>query len=720
MLRVLGLPQRTMAGAYALEFLLAGLAASGVGVGLGWGCTTCSSACWRAGGCRLPAPSAWPALAGLGLGLTLLVAFGLPPVLQLAQVPPLRVLRRDVGALKAASLAVLALGVLGFAALLLALSRDRALGLIAVGGFAGAAALFAALAWGAVALLRRLVHEQTAPRWLVLATRQLAARPVYAVVQVSSLAVGLLALVLLVLLRTDLIDSWRQATPPDAPNRFVINIMPDQAEAFRHTVQQAGAGRMDWYPMFRGRLVAVNGQAVPGRYADERAAPGRARVQPVERRRPAAAQRDRRRPLAAGRGGCHQRRGGPGQTLGLKLGDTLRFDVGGMPVEARITSLRKVDWASMRVNFFVMFPRADMPELPVTYIAAYRAPARAGFDNALVRQFPNITNVDTAQSIAQVQRVLDQVIGAVQFLFGFTLAAGLLVLLAAVGATREERAREFAIMRAVGASGQLLRQVAARRAGGRGPAGRPAGQRGRDGHGLALARQVFDFSWRRRPGWPWSARWPARCWRWWRAGGACARCCAARWCRRFVRPPIEATRYTAASRGPRRRAAGAPTDARPRFFAPPTLPDAAAAPRRKGIYVLPNMITLAALFGGFYAIVMAMNGHFGLATAGIFAAMVLDSLDGRVARMTRTQSAFGEQMDSLSDMVSFGAAPALVAYVWALQPLGKAGWFAAFVYCACAALRLARFNVNTAVVDKRYFQGCPRRRRRRWWRASSG
>ncbi|MBS0499756.1 MAG: CDP-diacylglycerol--serine O-phosphatidyltransferase [Burkholderiaceae bacterium] len=146
----------------------------------------------------------------------------------------------------------------------------------------------------------------------------------------------------------------------------------------------------------------------------------------------------------------------------------------------------------------------------------------------------------------------------------------------------------------------------------------------------------------------------------------------------------------------------------PDFSPPPTLPDAAPPrPRRKGIYVLPNMITLAALFGGFYAIVMAMNGHFGLATAGIFAAMVLDSLDGRVARMTRTQSAFGEQMDSLSDMVSFGAAPALVAYVWALQPLGKAGWFAAFVYCACAALRLARFNVNTAVVDKRYFQGLP-------------
>ncbi len=129
--------------------------------------------------------------------------------------------------------------------------------------------------------------------------------------------------------------------------------------------------------------------------------------------------------------------------------------------------------------------------------------------------------------------------------------------------------------------------------------------------------------------------------------------------------------------------------------------------RRKGIYILPNLFTLAALFGGFYAVVMAMNGRFDQAAIGIFAAMVLDSLDGRVARMTNTQSAFGEQMDSLSDMVSFGAAPALIAYEWALKGLGRWGWIAAFVYCACAALRLARFNVNTAVVDKRFFQGLP-------------
>ncbi|HWP19141.1 MAG TPA: CDP-diacylglycerol--serine O-phosphatidyltransferase [Burkholderiaceae bacterium] len=137
------------------------------------------------------------------------------------------------------------------------------------------------------------------------------------------------------------------------------------------------------------------------------------------------------------------------------------------------------------------------------------------------------------------------------------------------------------------------------------------------------------------------------------------------------------------------------------------VPETAARPRRKGIYILPNLFTLAALFGGFYAIVMAMNNRFDLAAIGVFSAMVLDSLDGRVARMTNTQSTFGEQMDSLSDMVSFGAAPALIVYEWALQGLGKLGWIAAFVYCSGAALRLARFNTNIGVVDKRFFQGLP-------------
>ena len=145
----------------------------------------------------------------------------------------------------------------------------------------------------------------------------------------------------------------------------------------------------------------------------------------------------------------------------------------------------------------------------------------------------------------------------------------------------------------------------------------------------------------------------------------------------------------------------------------PNLPDdepvlaAETRPRRKGLYMLPNAITLAALFSGFYAIVMAINGRFELACIAVFCAAVLDSLDGRVARMTNSQSAFGEQMDSLCDMVSFGAAPALIVYIWALKDLGKAGWIPAFVYISGAALRLARFNVNIGVVDKRFFQGLP-------------
>ena len=140
--------------------------------------------------------------------------------------------------------------------------------------------------------------------------------------------------------------------------------------------------------------------------------------------------------------------------------------------------------------------------------------------------------------------------------------------------------------------------------------------------------------------------------------------------------------------------------------------------RRRGIYLLPNLFTTAALFAGFYAIVQAMNLTFDQAAIAIFVAMVLDSLDGRVARLTKTQSAFGAEYDSLSDMVSFGAAPALVMYEWVLRDMGKLGWIAAFVYCAGTALRLARFNTMLDVADKRWFTGIPLRRQRRWWRAA--
>ncbi|QXL83419.1 ABC transporter permease [Comamonas sp. NLF-1-9] len=502
LLRVLGLAQRRIAGAYVLEFALAGVLASAAGVALGWGVHWVFV--WLLGAlvpAGLPPASAWPALLGLGVGLTLLAAFGLPPVLQLARVPPLRVIRRDVGAIKPASAAVLLLGVAGFAALLLIVSRDWRLGLIAVGGFAGAVLLFALLAWLAVGALRLAVHEGRAPRWLVLATRQIAARPAYAVVQVSSLAVGLLALVLLVLLRTDLIASWQQATPADAPDRFVINIQPDQAADFRAVLAEAGVQRYDWYPMFRGRLAAINSRPVSAAdYADERA---RGLVE-REFNLSHTSEPPAHNPIVAGRwtpgeAGAVSVEEGIAKTLGLKLGDLLRFDIAGMDSEVRITSVRKVDWATMRANFFVLYPLAAMPELPITYLAAYRAPDVAGFDNALVRRFPNVTNVDMSAALAQVQAVLAQVVRAVEFLFAFTLAAGLLVLFAAVTATREARTREFAIMRALGARARLLRQVQRAELLGVGLLAGLLASAVAMLLGALLAFKVFDFAWTAPP-----------------------------------------------------------------------------------------------------------------------------------------------------------------------------------------------------------------------------
>jgi putative ABC transport system permease protein len=502
MLRVLGQSQRTIAQAYAFEFAAIGLAASALGVAIGFA-VHYVFVLLLAGlvEAALPAPSLWPVAFGLGMGLTLLFAFGLPPVLQLAQVPPLRVIRRDVGNLKPASIAVLGIGVAGFAALLLAASSDLKLGLIAVGGFAGAVAVFALLSWVAVLLLRRSVNETTAPRWLVLATRQISARPAYTVVQVSALAVGLLALILLVLLRTDLVASWRRASPPDAPNRFVINVMPDQGEAFRQALQAGGVKKYDWYPMIRGRLVAINDKPVsPDDYADDRAK----RLVDREFNLSNAAERPSHNEVVAG-SWAPEKQGevsveqGLMETLGLKLGDQLRFDIGGQQSDARITSVRKVDWGSMHANFFVMYTVSSLGDVPVTYMSAFRAPDRPGFDNALVRTFPNVTNVDMSATIGQVQRVLDQVIRAVEFLFGFTLAAGLVVLFAAVTATREERAREFAVMRAVGARGSLLRQVQRAELVGVGLLAGFLASIVASLIGWGLARFVFEFSWTASP-----------------------------------------------------------------------------------------------------------------------------------------------------------------------------------------------------------------------------
>ena len=498
LLRVLGQSQRTLSLAYGFEFVTAGVFASVLGLALGFGIH--HAFVWLLAGlvdAQLPPSSGAPVVLGLGMGLTLLVAFGLPPVLQLAKVPAIRVIRRDMGGLQPASIGVLVMGLLGFAAALMWASRDVKLGLLTVGGFAAATLFFAAITWVMLKLLRRWVPGQATPRWLLLATRQVMARPAYAVVQVSALSVGLLALVLLVLLRTDLISSWRKATPVNTPDRFVINVQPDQTAAFQSALSQAGVSSYDWYPMIRARLVAINDKTVsPENFTDDRAK----RLVDREFNVSARAVKPEHNAVVQGKWTEGEKdalsvEAGIAQTLGLKMGDRMRFDVGGVMSEGRITSIRKVDWGSMRANFFVMYPVDQLPDVPLSYMAAFKTPDQKSFERNLLQQFPNITSVDMRATLTQVQKVLDQVIRAVEFLFAFTLLAGLLVLMAAVTSTREERKREFAIMRALGATGRLLSQVQTVELMGVGLLAGFLASSVAVGVGWGLARFVFEFDW---------------------------------------------------------------------------------------------------------------------------------------------------------------------------------------------------------------------------------
>lgn len=498
LLRVLGQKSGRVAGVYAAEFLAAGLIASLLGLLAGWGLH--EALLWLLGDLlqvELPPPGPLPFGLGLGLGLCLLVSFGLPPVLRLGQVPPLRVLRRDAEPPSRSAWLVLAAGLLGAVGLLMAVARDLTLGAITLGGFAVAGALLLGLAWLLLKLLPRWVRGGS----LGLSLRQLASRPGLAAAQVAALGLGLLALALLALIRTDLLDSWRLSTPAKGPDRFVINLLPDQADPFREVLRQAGVAPLDWHPMFRGRLTAINGKLVK----DYRFPNGRGeRLAEREFNLSHGAEMPAHNQQLAGswernRGGLSVEEG-LARDMGLKLGDELEFDIAGTPTKARITQLRKVDWASMRVNFFVIFEREAMPEVPSTWIATFRAPpAERGLDRELAVRFPNLTLVDVSAQIAQVQGVMDQVAQAVQLLFVFTLAAGLVVLVGAMTATREARIREAAIWRAMGAGRALLARVQ------RGEllllgglAGAMAGLLAL-GVGALLAGQVFQFSWTPKP-----------------------------------------------------------------------------------------------------------------------------------------------------------------------------------------------------------------------------
>ena len=520
--RELGQSQVDIATGFALEFLMVGIVASLIGCGLGLGLHQIFvSVLAQVMDTTLPAASLWPLAFGVGVGVTLLLGFGLPPVLQLAGTPPLRVLRRDVGDIKAASLLTLLIGVAGFVALLLVASKDWMLGLMTTGGFAAALLVFAGLAYAALKVLDRMqqrgaLQSQT----LKIATRQVLAHRVQTVVQVASLSIGLLALFLLILLRSDLLTNWQKARPVDAPNRMVINVLPEQADGFKAMLDKASesnvvAKRMDWYPMFRGRLVAVNDAPVSSsQYTDERAK----RLVEREFNLSHTASLPTHNQLTDGAWTAEEPNAisveeGLATTLKLKLGDRLRFDIAGQMSEARITSLRKVDWQSMRANFFVLYPKAAMPELPITYLAAFKTNAvpqassdkaseAYALDNQMVRAFPNITLIDLTQSINELGNVINKVTRAVESLFAFTLAAGVLVLLATLYATGSHTQRDFALMRALGASRSQLRRVQALQLAGIGALSGFLAASVALLLAWGLAKWVFNFEWTLSPALP--------------------------------------------------------------------------------------------------------------------------------------------------------------------------------------------------------------------------
>ncbi|MFC3459255.1 ABC transporter permease [Massilia haematophila] len=505
MLRCLGMTQNQVGAMYLIEFALVGLAGSLLGVLVGFGA---HFVLLELIGTLLPADlppvSPLPALQGIATGMLLLVGFALPPVLQLRNVPHNRVIRREQAAPQPMALATYGLGTGVFVALLLWQAGDPKLALTTAGGFLGGFAVFALVAWLGLRLLRRLRGAFAHQGWRFAVT-SLQRRPGATVVQVVSLALGLMALLLLTVVRGDLVAAWERATPENAPNRFIINVLPDQKQGVEDRLRQAGVQAPVLYPMIRGRLTAVNGKPVT---ADTYASDDARRLANREFNLSTMAEPPAENEIVAGKwyldapgvaeASVEQ---GIARTLGLKLGDVMRFDMAGLAVDAKVTSLRKVEWGSMRANFFVIINPQAMANAPATYMTAFHLPERgANLASQLSRAYPNLTVIDVSGIIRQVQEVVDQVVVAVEFLFLFTLASGVLVLYAALMGSQAERTREAGLLRALGATRKQLAQaqrIEFMLVGGL--AGLLAAS-GAAALGWALAEYQFKFPWTFEPG----------------------------------------------------------------------------------------------------------------------------------------------------------------------------------------------------------------------------
>lgn len=461
-MRCVGASQSTLVGIHVGELALLGLLGSGIGVAIAFGLQWFVAG-WLASALKLALPAAgWlPALEGLGVGLAVLLAFGVPPVLALRRVPALRVLRRDLDPTEPSAWVVAFAGLAGLSALLWWKAGSATLGTAMLLGILATVAVLAGLAWALIVVVRRLRGRLRGPWRYGLAN--VSRRAGASIAQVSALGLGLMALLLLTFVRTDLLDRWREAMPADAPNRFIINVQPDQVASVRDFLAGQGVVEPELYPMIRARLTEYNGEPASGERYPENSRGRRMAEREFNLSEAATLREDNVVTAGAFWTGVPA---SPelsveeefAESLGWQVGDEVAFDIAGARYAGRITSLRRVDWESFRPNFFVLGSPGSLEGYSGSFITAVKVPPeRTRFTAELVSAYPNLSVIDVDAVLAQVRSTVDQVSLVVEAVFGFSLLAGVLVLLAAVSASQDERLLEGGVMRVLGGSGRQLR-----------------------------------------------------------------------------------------------------------------------------------------------------------------------------------------------------------------------------------------------------------------------
>ena len=409
---------------------------------------------------NLPSISIGPILWSILFTWVLLFGFAGPPLLGLANVSPMRLIRKEfeLATLATAWVALLAITTCAF--LIWVAARDWKLALWVGLSFAGAIVIFSAAARGVLWLLSKINPQNFALRFTITAMGR---RAGFAVMQITALGIAMMAILMILLLRQDLLNAWQGNIPVDAPNRFMINIQGDQKVGITQTLEAGGVSKPDFSPMVRGRLVELNGRDISSAdYSEENAK----RLIDREFNLSYTDQLPLGNRIVSGKwisGDSPQVsiETGIAKTLKLKLGDQMTFEVAGEKISAPITSLRKLDWGSMRVNFFVIMPPSQLSALPQSWITSYyQNPNKETLDFQLSQAYPNLTLVDVSASLKQIQDVLNKLSAALGLLFAFTIVAAILVLIAAIAATQDERYRNAALLKAMGASRAVLTQIA--------------------------------------------------------------------------------------------------------------------------------------------------------------------------------------------------------------------------------------------------------------------